>query len=222
MIDKQDIEQKHENGQYAYFNTTWNSRWYNVFPGQNELKNKILELKYDSFYDINNAFGKLDKALQISDFLYKLGQSKLPQDTEKIRITTLVSCAEAVYRINKPTELISENLVKGFLKPVKEKLDYKIRGHIGEMPYKKTFEPAEVIYLIRNDYIHNGNFTGTFFRNPQAESHVYNIGSFYYTEKEDKTKLIQVTSECKLTYQEFVEIFLKAFIENIEKYCSGK
>jgi len=153
--------------------------------------------------------------------LHNLSKSKPPQDTEKIIITTLISCAEAIYKINKPDGSISENLVKGFFKPVKQELNYKIRGHVGGVPYKKVFEPSEVLYLIRNDYIHNGNFTGIFFRKPQSEDYVYNFGSFYYSEKENKNNLIQAFSECNLTYKDFLKIFLNAFIENIEKYCNS-
>jgi len=204
-MNTHNIETKWQNGQYDYFSQKWDEKWQRHFSDRDGLKNKIVNLEYEKFYDVNNAFEKLDKALQICEFLYQLKEAKPPQDTEKIIITTLVSCAEAVYRINKPDESISENLVKGFFKPVKQQLNYKIREHVGNMPYKRVFEPVEVLYLVRNDYIHNGNFTGVFFRNSQSENHVYNLGSFYYSEKYAKTKLIQASSECKLTYDDFFE-----------------
>ena len=77
------------------------------------------------------------------------------------------------------------------------------------MPQRKNFVAEEVLYLIRNDYIHNGNFTGNFFRGINSEAHCYNQGFFYYSEKENKTLLIEATSECCITYKEFKEIFLK-------------
>jgi hypothetical protein len=195
-------------------------KWKKYFSNQTILKNKTLKLKYDCFYDVNNAFGKLDKVLQICDFLDKLSKSKQSQDTEKIRITILVSCAEAVHRINKSREALGENLVKGFFKPVSSKIDYKIKGYAGDnIPHTKVFDAIEVLYLIRNDYIHNGKFTGIFFRRNNSGDCIYNLGTFYYSEKKNKAHLIQAFSECKLSYDEFLEIFLEAFIKNINMYC---
>ncbi len=210
------FEAKCVRSKYDSFSKEWDTKWDRYFPDKNDLKNQIMGLEYGKFYDVNNAFGKLNKALQICAFLHKLSKSKSSQDTEKIIITILVSCAEAIYRINKPDESISEHLVKGFFKSVKKQL--KIKGRVG----KEIFEPAEVLYLVRNDYIHNGNFTGSFFKKMGLEDYVCNWGSFYYSKKEDKLKLIQVYSECKLTYQDFLKIFLEAFIKNIEKYCEKK
>ena len=210
-----------EQNQYKRFEDNWNKKWSKKFPNKSKLKNKIIELNYNNFYDVNNAFGKLDKALQICDFLKKLSYAKPPQDTEKIIITILVSCAEAIYKINKPEEDINENLIKGFFKPVQSKLKGKIKGHTEtKMPYNKTFDSTEVIYLIRNDYIHNGNFTGKVFRLNSSEKKSYNHGLFYYYEKENKNKLIQVFSSINLSYLEFINIFLESFILNIEKYCT--
>ena len=219
MNKKQTIEQRWRNNQYNSFDKEWADKWQDCFPEKNDLKDKIIKLKYDNFYDVNNAFAKLNKALQICTFLHELSKLKPPQDTEKIIITTLVSCAEAVYRINKPNENINENLIKGFFKPVESSINYKIRGHVGDIPYKKTFRAIEILYLIRNDYIHNGNFTGKFFRNDNSENYAYNSGDFYFSEKENKVKLILAESECCLTYKEFKKIFLEAFIKSIENYC---
>lgn len=223
MDKEQNIKQVWQNQQYKFFEKDWEKKWKEKFLGEDGLKARILKLEYDNFYNVNNVFGKLNKALQICDFLYELKKSKPPQDTEKIIITMLVSIAEAVYRINKPNEEISENLVKGFFKPVKSKIDYKIRGHIdANMPYKKTFGAVDVLFLVRNDYIHNGNFTGIFFRNNNSEAYTYNIGTFYYSEKDNKTQSIDAISECNLNYEEFMKIFLEAFIESINKYCNKK
>lgn len=219
MSKKQTIEQRWQNNQYDFFNKEWANKWQNCFPEKNDLKDKIIKLKYDNFYDVNNAFSKLNQVLQICTFLYELSKSKPSQDTEKTIITILISCAEAVYRINKPNENINENLIKGFLKPVESSINYKIRGHIGDIPYRKIFGAIDILYLIRNDYIHNGNFIGKFFRDDDSENHVYNLGDFYFSEKENKAKLILAESECCLTYKEFRKIFLEAFIKSIESYC---
>lgn len=220
-----DVKQVSQKLQYDDFEKDWENNWKEKFPSKDELKDKILKLKYDDFHDVKYAFGKLSKALSICNFLYGLTKTKPPQDTEKIIITTLVSCAEAVYRINKPDEGISENLIKGFFRPVKSKIDYKIRGNsqskceAGRCKIDKSFSAVEVLYLVRNDYIHNGNFTGKFFIYPDSESLDYKLELFYYSEKENKARLIEAYSECNLTYQNFLSIFLEAFIKNIEEYC---
>jgi len=203
--------------QSSVFSRDWECIWKIKFPNKDTLKNEILGLKEDNLRNINDTFAILNKALQICDFLHRL----VDQDTEKIRITILVSCAEAVYKINKPKETISENLIRGFFKPVRPKIDYKIRGSVGEMPYPKIFGAVEVLYLVRNDFIHNGNFGGIFFRNEKSEDYAYQQDYFYYSEKENKAQLIKVSSECCLSYNYFLNIFLEAFIKNIEKYCEN-
>ncbi len=216
---------KLNNEQHIFFNREWENKWSKYFFNRDDLKDKIIKLKYDNFSDVNRAFGKLDKALQICNFLHKLSKSKPPQDTEKIIITIFVSCAEAVYRINKPNESMSENLIKGFFKPVKSDINHKIRGHVEKLPnlpYEKVFDAVEILYLLRNDYIHNGNFIGIFFRDDNVENCIYNIGNFDFSETKNKTKLISAESECCLTYKQFLTIFLKAFIKNIEKYINKK
>jgi len=175
----------------------------------------MITLQNNTKNEINYAQGKLDKALQVCSFLKFLSQQKPPQDTEKIIITTLISCAEAIARINYPKETDCQNLVRDFFKPVKEDLKYTIRGHVGSIPYNKVFCSEEVLYLIRNDYIHNANFTGSFFANSKD---MPRLGTFCYSEKSKKTRLILANSECKLTYNEFLEIFKKAFEENIKMY----
>jgi len=223
MDKEQKFEKEYQESQRKFFEEWWVRRWEEKFSGKDDLKDIILKMKYDDFYNINNAFGKLDKALQICDFLYNLSKSKPSQDTEKIIIAILVSCAEAIYRTYKPTEDINENLVKGFFKPVEEKINYKIRGYVGDEPlYKKTFEAIDILYLIRNDFIHNGNFTGRFFRNCDLGDDYCELGTFHFSEKENKVGLIEAYSECYLTYREFQDIFLESFIENIREYCDKK
>lgn len=215
-------EKEHQNNQYCLFKKSWKK----YFPEKDNLGNKIMTLKYDNFYNVNKAFLILEQALQICTFLHEFSKSKPPQDTEKIIITTFVSCAEAIYRINKPSERINENLVKGFFKPVKPKIKYKIRGNVDKADKslckkcKKIFSAVETLYLIRNDYIHNGNFIGSFFLDDDDNFKKYkrNFGKFYFLEKGNKVKLISARSECCLTYEEFKKIFLEAFIKNIKNY----
>ena len=215
-----------ENDQYVYFKKNCDEweKLFSFYQGIKKLLENISKLEYDKFQIVHYTLWKLDKTLKICNFLIKCKKSKEPEDTEKIIITMIVSLAEAVYRINRPSESNCAFLVKSFFKPVLDKIEYKIRWHCNKKcetwkcKIKKTFNSVEVLYLIRNDYIHNWNFTGNFFRNEQSNEYVYNFWTFYYSEKDNKTNLILASSECRLTYQNFLNIFLDAFIFNIEEY----
>jgi hypothetical protein len=117
-----------------------------------------------------------------------------------------------------PREINCQVLVEKFFEPVRDDLQYKIKGSLGNMPYETVFSSSEVLYLIRNDYIHNGNFVGLFFKGDATEEGIPNGGTFWYANKNDKTRLVLADSECKLTYDEFLKIFTKAFEENIKLY----
>lgn len=220
MIPDHSLQKSWESNQYQLFDSDWDNKWSKKFPEQNSLKAKILNLPYDGFYHVNNAFGKLDKALQISDYLFKLRKSQPPQDTDKIIVTVLTSSAEAIYRISEPNEYSSNKLVTGFFRSIEDKIKYKISGYV-EGVEKTVFSACEVLYLVRNDYIHNGNFTGLFFNNETSDSNATNMGTFYFRPIDMKDKLIQAVSECKLSYHEFTRLFLVAFITNIEHYCNA-
>jgi hypothetical protein len=66
---------------------------------------------------------------------------------------------------------------------------------------------AEILYKIRCEYTHEGNYTGIIFRRTEVGN------SFYFKDKNGNLSGI-----CDLTYQEFIKIFMKAVIENIKIY----
>lgn len=220
-------EQNWQQQQRDYFSGEWKNKWQIMFcfldsEKLEQTKTRILQLDYENFYQVNNAFGKIEKALQICDFLRTLQSQTPPQDTDKIIVTTFVSCAEAVRRINRPKETNCENLVKGFFSYVDAQIKYKIMGQsnttceTGKCEVECLFNATEVLYGVRNDYIHNGNFTGRFFKESNAENP--NFGCFFYSEKENKSCFIEATSDCDLRYEEFRNIFLEAFVANIEEF----
>lgn len=198
-----------------------------------EWLEKIFSIDYDKFENVNSTLYKLKTALHLCDFL-RNEQLSDNQDTEKIIITTLVSLAEWTRRLNKPEEDSVDSLIKGFFKPVLNELQYKVKfsaTSYKEWIAEKTYSPDQeeyipiiILYLIRNDYIHNGNFFWVFFVDPadkEYSPHIPNWSTIYFSEKNNKAKLLSVWIECSLTYEEFLIIFLKAFKLNIEKYLAS-
>lgn len=217
----EEFSKKWHSNQKEHFKKNWNEKWKTFFHEMNLIwidwfLEKVLELEQNKFENVNYTFWKLEKILQMCDFLRWLQLQKPSQDTEQIIISIIVSWAEAFYRLNKTKEAVSENLVTGFFNFVKEEIEYKIRSHYpSSSPYEESFEAIKTLYLIRNDYIHNANFLGTFFSSDWIITHG---GVFHFAKKEDKSKLILVHSEFTLSYDKFIEIFKKAFWKNIIQY----
>lgn len=169
------------------------------------------------FETINLAFWQLESTLNLCDFLW---QEKIQKnhDTEKIIITILVSLTEGLYQMNKPYKWNSENQIRWFLKPVSHKLKYKFKfcqttyesWDINEIIEMKKDDAIYVLYLIRNDYIHNANFLWRVF----GDNNSFSI-HFFWKNKKFEPKTIQVMSN--IQYNEFLSIFLEAFMENTKK-----
>jgi len=123
---------------------------------------KLFDNNYDKFEDINYAFGKLESILNVCQFLRKTQKEK-NHDTDKKIIFELVSLSESIYSLIKQIHN-TENLIKWFFRPVKEKLKINIRPWIIHATHP-IFENsggcigARILYLMRNDYVHNINFT---------------------------------------------------------------
>lgn len=135
-------------------------------------------------------------------------------------VTFFVLCAEAVFRTINPYENSNEQLVKSFFETVYRKIQYTIRYNMGSKIEDQN--SARLLYLIRNDYLHNGNSIGLFFKDDKEIENVYNVGSFEYRPVSNVRELTREIIECSLTYKDFRDIFLEAFISNICKYCKNQ
>ena len=200
-----------------------------------DLLDSIENTDYSKFEDINYAFWKLDNVLSICDNLRKEKIEK-NHDTDKAIIMNLVSLAEAIYKLNNPNQTVNEALVKWFFKLVNDKLLYNIKFSqslyedkrnkliVEKIEKEPKNIPALIIYLIRNDYIHNWNFTWVIFMGEKEKKELINwdkMSSFEYSDNNNSTILLEWVIECNLTYNEFLSIFLESFKLNLEKYLKN-
>lgn len=190
--------------------------WIELFLGQ------VIQLEQNKFEEVNYIFFKFEQTLQICDFLKESQQTPRYWDTDKIIVSILICAAEAFYRVNKPHVTLSINLIKWFFNPVREKLKYKISSHYPKnMPYIKEFDAIDTIFWVRNDYIHNANFLGTFFLHDSLSEWVTQFWEFKYSKKSHKSKLISINSKCSMKYNDFLVIYKEAFWKNIMKYLNN-
>lgn len=218
---------------YNFFQSQIDSRikfFYNHWIEISQVLTDTYSLSnYEKFENINYAFAKLDNALKICNFLRKI-QKEANNDTDKIIITTLISLSESVQRLNNPDETNIWCLVQWFFKPISNQLEYKINlaqstyeSGIAEKIYIKNSDKlsVKILYLIRNDYIHNWNFTWNFFLNSKLKSENQsscNYSCLYFSTEKDKSTLFNAWITCRLTFDQFLSIFLDAFKIAIETY----
>ena len=127
MTIETEFSEKCKLHQYENFKTDWIEKYKSLFPEiiiEEKFLERILGLQHDLFENIYVGFYKLERALEICDYLEKQSQESY-QDNETIRIAIFVSLGESIYKIVKPEEKLSENLIKGFFKTVENKLNNK-------------------------------------------------------------------------------------------------
>ena len=99
-------------------------------------------------------------------------------------------------------------MVKKFFNPVIDKygLNYKIRMNLESIEDMGNVSSPEILYKIRCEYTHEGNYTGKIFK--KSGNDCSNLFRFRSSNRD-------VHGECNLTYQEFINIFMDALVENI-------
>ena len=182
-----------------------------------DLYAKVISCSYDRMQAICYLLSKIGKVIKICDFLDTL-EKENHEDVEVIKIYLLISHAEIASRtfgvVGK-----KDVLVKEFFDPIvdKYKLNYKIRLSLGKLPRdpKDDLLATDILYKIRCEYAHEGNYTGRIFRKAETESMVYNGFSFKHSNS-------QIMAECSLSYTDFLNIFMDALWRNIEKFIEKK
>lgn len=170
----------------------------------------LIDLPYDKVQPIIYLISKIRLVMKICDFLDKSAK-KNNEDVDVIKIYLLISHAEITMNNLGSSGFTKQKMVENFFKPVqnKHKLDYKIKLTLDSVKnVKRSMSCAEILYKIRCEYAHEGNYTGRIFRRTE----VGNLFDF-----KDKNSILLGT--CDLNYQEFIKIFMKAVIENIEVYA---
>ncbi|MCK5475263.1 MAG: hypothetical protein KAI71_01600 [Candidatus Pacebacteria bacterium] len=183
-----------------------------------ELYDFLICLDYKKQQRIFYLLSKIRKVIKICDFLDSLKKEK-NEDVDKIKIFLLISHAEITintfYQKDVNNNSSHRELVKKFFAPIVDRygLDYKVRITIDDINKIKDATFSSIFYDIRCEYVHKGNYTGIIFKNEKSEDCAYN---FFFFEKKSQT----INGECKLTYKEFINIYLDALVENIKIFSN--
>ncbi|GAI17913.1 unnamed protein product [marine sediment metagenome] len=172
-----------------------------------DLYKHVTSIDYDRMQAVCYLLSKIDKAIKICDFLDTLEKDN-HEDVDVIKIYILISHAEITSRSlgKKGTKI---ELVKEFFSPVESSLKYRIKPSLTD---KKTpnVNFADILYKIRCEYTHEGNYTGRIFKKKEDGTHSLLIRF--------KSGNKDFYGECGLTYKEFINIYMKALVENIKMF----
>jgi hypothetical protein len=177
-----------------------------------EIYKHVINIDYHRMQIICYLLSKIDKAIKICDFLDGLEKNN-NEDVDVIKIYILVSHAEIVSRSlgKKGTNL---ELVKEFFNPVEPAFKYKIRPSLtNKITINMDF--ADILYKIRCEYTHEGNYTGKIFLRKREEENIFNIFNFKHNDE-------SFSGCCSLIYKEFIDIYMKALVENIKIFSDYK
>ncbi|MDD3487882.1 MAG: hypothetical protein PHH35_00860 [Candidatus Pacebacteria bacterium] len=174
-----------------------------------DLYKHVMSIDYDKMQAVCYLLSKIDKAIKICDFLDGLERGN-HEDVDVIKIYILVSHAEISSR-SLGKEKTGIKLVKEFFSPVASSLKHRIKPSlISKKNLNLNF--ADILYKLRCEYTHEGNYTGRIFKRKEDGkcflSIRFKIDDEYFYGK------------CDLAYKEFIEIYMEALIENIKKFSN--
>lgn len=178
----------------------------------NNLYDHIIHLGYEKMRTVCYLLSKIRLAVKVCDYLNTLEKEER-RDVDVMKIYFLVSHAE-ITMDNFGVKGNKKELVRKFFEPITKKygLNYKIR-------YEDSSRPmlfSDILYGIRNDYTHAGNYIGRIFKTMSDEDDCPNYCSFY-----DKyNKMIYFCFN--LTCKEFTDIFMDALVKNIKIFSKYK
>lgn len=207
---KDNFEEKWEQGQIAGWKNDKNqicSFFKRVNLDVKDLYEHVTDIDYDRMQVVCYLLSKIDKAIKICDFLDTLERNN-HEDVDVIKIYILISHAEITSRSLK-VKGSKISLVKHFFKPVKGSLKYKIIPSISTSEKIPNLDFADILYKIRCEYTHEGNYTGRIFKKDGDQSEVSLLITFKDGEEE-------LSGECGIAYKEFVNLYMIALVENIK------
>ncbi len=173
-----------------------------------DLYRHVTKIDYDRMQIICYLLSKIDKAIKICDFLDTLARDN-NEDVDIIKIYILISHAEITSQSFKKTGR-KIDLVKKYFETVKESLKYKIIPNFLPDREIPAMDFTDILYKIRCDYTHEGNYTGRIFKNDNdgADSILFHF----------KNGGLELFGQCGITYKKFMNIYMIALIENIKVF----
>ncbi len=176
------------------------------------LYDHIMSIDYDSMQVLCYLLSKIDKAIKICDFLDDLEKNN-HEDVDVIKIYMLISHAEITSKSLKQNGTKVE-LVRKFFNPVESDLKYKIiPNYLADTKIQGDINFVDLLYKIRCQYTHEGNYTGRIFKRNEDNNPLL----FLFKDKEK-----DLSGICGITYKEFLNIYMKALIENIKIFSKYK
>ena len=185
----------------------------------------ILSVGYDKSQVAVYLIAKIEKAIAICDFLDSLA-SENNEDVDKIKIFHLISHAEIAMNTFSKNGSGAE-LIDQFFKPVDDKLQYTLRLVFNPKVMKKlsdlnhNISASRVLYKMRCEYAHQGNFTGKVFLPDESKSKDGDWYSFCFDWDIRGQCPMQVSAQTKLTYTEFLTIYFSALKHHFEIWSSS-
>ncbi|MFA5158588.1 MAG: hypothetical protein WC451_05400 [Patescibacteria group bacterium] len=181
----------------------------------------LFSLDYDYIQPVIYLIGKIEKIMEVCDFLDTLAKNN-HDDVDKIKIFQLVSHAEiAINTFSANTASMNKgDLVDAFFEPVKDKLQYTLQLSIDDTKklskINQQITSSRILYKLRNEYAHQGNFIGKIFKLETDEKKVSNLFSFDWGIP--KAQPIEVCGLTRLTYAQFLNIYFLTFQWHFEDY----
>jgi|SRR3989344_7639959 len=177
------------------------------------LYKHVTGLSYDQMQTVCYLLSKIDKAIKICDFLDTL-QENNHEDVDVIKIYILISHAEITSRS------LGENgknieLVKKFFEPVESELKYRIIPSISMDRKTPELNFADILYKIRCEYTHEGNYTGRIFKTNDDDPRSSLL--FHFKDGEE-----ELFGECGITYKDFLTVYMTSLAEKIKSFSNYK
>lgn len=187
---------------------------------------QLLDLTYDDIQPVRYLLGKMQKAIGVCKYLDDLAQ-KNGEDVDKIKLFQLISHAEIAMKVLDGVSSTNNKRVDEYFEPVASKLRYRLRLGIADTNAlsklgEDTSAPS-ILYKLRCEYAHQGNYLGSLFRTPSSVKGVYKLSSFEWDLKTAKSReLRRVSMETNLTYDEFMHLYFVALKEHVCRYVSAR
>jgi len=184
----------------------------------------LFDLDYEDIQPAAYLIAKLRKIISICDFLDSRAKEH-NEDVDKIKIFHLISHAEIVMNVLCDATRNNAEKVDDFFVPVDSQLQHSLCLTISDnsqlTSQGQVTSSSRILYKLRCEYAHQGNFTGKVFRRDSAEDHVYNYFAFYWDLPGSRTKVF-ASAETNLTYYDFLNIYFTAFKNHLAKYISKR
>ena len=159
--------------------------------------------------------------ISVCDFLDTLAENK-DENVDKSKIFYLISHSEIIMNnLRLATQKTRKaELVNNFFAPVIDQLQQytfklTIRDANKLRKMKQETSASRILYKIRNEYVHQGNFVGKVFKIDSTE---WKDQDFSFDWDIPNDQPLSVYGKTNLMYSQFLKIYFSAFAANLKEY----